>query len=113
MTDERKKMDRRRNDRHSGPCPWRKSDAARRAIAFRLAERWGWVCWYCRAKLNPGSPFHIDHIVPRARGGDHGITNLALSCEFCNQAKLGTCELSVFLEWIEFVRYGDSSSLLR
>jgi len=105
-------MDKRQNKLHSGPCPWRKSDLERRRVAFRLAERWGWVCWYCRVKLNPDSSFHIDHIVPRAFGGDHEIANLALSCEFCNRAK-GTCELSVFLEWLEFVRYGESSSLLR
>jgi 5-methylcytosine-specific restriction endonuclease McrA len=106
------KKDARINEIHSGPCPWRKSDAARRTIAFRLAERWGWVCWYCRLKLNPIGIFHIDHVVPRAAGGDHGITNLALSCEFCNRAK-GTCDLAEFLEWLEFVRYGESSSLLR
>jgi 5-methylcytosine-specific restriction endonuclease McrA len=43
------------------------------------------ACVYCRADLNEG--FHVDHIVPLARGGSNWITNLQLTCGYCNRSK--------------------------
>lgn len=31
--------------------------------------------------------FHFDHIKPICRGGDNDITNIALSCQRCNESK--------------------------
>lgn len=39
-------------------------------------------CCYCSAPTE-----HIDHIVPRAVGGDNDWTNLTASCARCNSAK--------------------------
>lgn len=102
---------RKRNPKHTGMPPWFNDPTERLKTGFILAERWGWVCWYCRSKLNYNS-FTIDHIIPCAQGGSHELNNLALSCGFCNRAK-SDYPLDVFLSWLEFVRYGDSSSLLR
>lgn len=40
----------------------------------------------CRKRLSVGQ-FHIDHIVPIARGGSNDRRNLQLMCAHCNQAK--------------------------
>ena len=42
------------------------------------------VCVYCGAK---DTPLEVEHIVPRAKGGSNRISNLAIACVPCNQAK--------------------------
>lgn len=51
----------------------------------RLVIRHGGRCAYCPAALASG--FHLDHIVPLARGGHHAIGNLAPACPDCNLSK--------------------------
>ena len=41
-------------------------------------------CVYCDQSEGP---FHIDHILPRSRGGSDQIGNLALACAPCNISK--------------------------
>lgn len=43
-------------------------------------------CSYCGAILNEDN-FVIDHVHPRARGGDNNIDNLLPSCYSCNLSK--------------------------
>lgn len=48
------------------------------------------VCEYCRLVESAcGVTFHIEHIVPRCKGGDTILNNLALSCPGCNLSKAG------------------------
>lgn len=49
-----------------------------------LLEKWKRTCAYCDAR---DTPLQIEHIVPRAQGGSHRISNLALACGPCNQKK--------------------------
>jgi 5-methylcytosine-specific restriction endonuclease McrA len=49
-----------------------------------LLEKWGRRCAYCGAE---GVPLEKDHIVPRSRGGTNRVSNLAVCCRACNQAK--------------------------
>ena len=49
-----------------------------------LLEKWQRTCAYCKAK---DVPLEVEHIVPKSRDGSDRITNLALSCHDCNQAK--------------------------
>ena len=49
-----------------------------------LLEKWQRTCAYCKAK---NVRLEVEHVVPRSRGGSNRITNLALSCHECNQAK--------------------------
>lgn len=53
-------------------------------------------CAYCSVKFGYMRTY-IDHVVPLARGGIHGISNMVLSCYDCNAEK-GTRFL--FTEWM-------------
>src|SRR5438034_1247433 len=61
-----------------------------RAEAYRhlVVARAGGGCEYCRLlQAAAGVTFHIEHLVPRSRGGRTALNNLALSCPGCNLAK--------------------------
>lgn len=63
-----------------------------RAEAYQqlVEARAGGACEYCRLlQAAAGVTFHIEHIVPRSRGGLTVMSNLALSCPGCNRAKAG------------------------
>src|SRR6266571_2364350 len=49
-----------------------------------VLAKWNYRCAYC-GKQNV--PFELDHIVPRSRHGSDRVSNLALACHDCNQAK--------------------------
>jgi hypothetical protein len=59
-------------------------DPLRDAVVQRADHR----CEYCQlpAHLQVGG-FEVDHILPRSRGGQTDITNLALACSHCNARK--------------------------
>ena len=60
------------------------------AEAYRqlVTSRAGGACEYCRlVEAAAGVRFHIEHILPRSRGGQTLLNNLALSCPGCNLAK--------------------------
>lgn len=48
-----------------------------------LLRRHGGRCAYCLTA--PAE--HLDHVIPLARGGSHGIGNLAPACARCNRSK--------------------------
>lgn len=58
----------------------------------RSAEK---VCFWCGVCC--GEKFHVDHIEPLSRGGEHEIYNLVVSCPRCNSKK-GATDPSEFLE---------------
>jgi 5-methylcytosine-specific restriction endonuclease McrA len=49
-----------------------------------LLEKWGRRCAYGD---ETDVPLQVEHIVARANGGTHRISNLTLACEKCNQRK--------------------------
>jgi hypothetical protein len=53
-----------------------------------VAERAQGYCEYCwsQARFSP-DPFSVEHIIPRSRGGTSDLSNLALSCQGCNNRK--------------------------
>jgi hypothetical protein len=62
--------------------------AAAEAYRQLVESRAGGACEYCRlVQAASGVIFHIEHIVPRSRGGQTVLSNLALSCPGCNLAK--------------------------
>lgn len=42
-------------------------------------------CYYCQCKV--GDNYHVDHVIPLARGGSNSPENLVISCPNCNQSK--------------------------
>jgi hypothetical protein len=58
------------------------------ALRARLVAQAGNRCGYCRAhQYYIYEPLHLEHIVPRARGGRTEETNLWLACSLCNRYK--------------------------
>lgn len=54
----------------------------------QVIERAVGYCEYCHCPDSASSsPFAIDHIVPRARGGKTVLKNLAYACQGCNGKK--------------------------
>jgi 5-methylcytosine-specific restriction endonuclease McrA len=49
-----------------------------------LLEKFGRRCVYCGAT---SVPLQVEHIVPKARGGTNRVSNLAIACDPCNEAK--------------------------
>ena len=58
------------------------------ALRETIAERASWCCEYCcsQARFSP-DPFSIEHIIPRSRRGTNKPSNLAFSCQGCNNYK--------------------------
>ena len=45
-------------------------------------------CEYCQAPQNICAyTFHIEHILPRSKGGLDKLSNYALACFYCNNSK--------------------------
>lgn len=51
-------------------------------------------CVWCAA--NCSDKYHIDHVIPLAKGGAHDLTNFAISCPSCNLSKADKMPL----EWL-------------
>jgi len=59
-----------------------------RLLRSQVIARARWRCEYCHApQVGSAYPFHLDHILPRAKGGKAILENLALACAPCNGAK--------------------------
>ncbi len=43
-------------------------------------------CYYCGTKV-PGKEAHVDHVIAVSRHGNHASSNLAATCQKCNQRK--------------------------
>jgi 5-methylcytosine-specific restriction endonuclease McrA len=52
-----------------------------------------YTCRYCKRRFenvagpNGKSPLHVDHVVPKSRGGTDSYDNLVTACETCNLVK--------------------------
>ena len=67
-----------------------KSNWIEKVIRLAIYMRDEFKCVYCRRKLiNTASPYDLtlDHLTPRALGGDHSLKNLATACRSCNSRK--------------------------
>jgi hypothetical protein len=58
-----------------------------------VAERARDCCEYCRSQARFATEsFSVEHIIPRSRGGETRLDNLALACEGCNSHKYAKME---------------------
>ena len=62
----------------------RKSQSEKREILATVHG--GYYCKYCDAE---NVFLVIEHVIPSALGGSHGLDNVVLACEPCNIAKRG------------------------
>jgi 5-methylcytosine-specific restriction endonuclease McrA len=60
---------------------------------FFVWERDGGVCGICGEFADPAA-WHLDHIVPLARGGEHSYANVQVSHPFCNDSKGAKTDLA-------------------
>lgn len=51
----------------------------------RIGEAQGWKCHWCKKPTR--HCYHVDHIVPLAKGGSNWPSNLAVACPACNLRK--------------------------
>jgi hypothetical protein len=57
-------------------------------VRAEVAQRAGHRCEYCRlSQIGQEATFHVDHVVPRAAGGQTTADNLALACVSCSLRK--------------------------
>ena len=66
-----------------------------------LLEKFNRTCVYCGAK---DIPLEVEHIQPKSKGGSNRVSNLAIACVPCNQAK-SNLDIKDFL--------GDKPSVLK
>jgi hypothetical protein len=92
----------------------------REAVFARDAGR----CLYCGlAQLGHGATFHIDHIMPRSKGGPTSLDNLALQCPNCSLHKADKVSaldpetgsiVALFhplrQRWVEHFRFGSDGA---
>lgn len=64
-----------------------------RALDHAVRVRAGHRCEYCRlAQDGQEATFHVDHVLPRALGGETESGNLALACVSCSLRKGAAAE---------------------
>ena len=51
----------------------------------RIYENQKGRCAYCKVKV--GKNYHVDHVIPLAKGGSNGKENLQICCPSCNMKK--------------------------
>lgn len=66
------------------PIDWMRETKNRSSRIAALIERDGAGCTYCRRMP---ITYHIDHFVPKSRGGEDRLRNLVLACADCNMSK--------------------------
>lgn len=55
-------------------------------VRFQILQRDGFTCAYC-GQRPPAVKLHVDHIVPRSKGGSDKAENLQAACNRCNAGK--------------------------
>ena len=79
----------------SGPLPaMLPVDPKRRKRMLALLWKYSWRCRWCGVAVlvsgcldNDPRRATVDHVIPKAKGGDDRPSNRVLSCWACNQAK--------------------------
>ena len=56
-------------------------------LRFDVFKRDGFRCRYCGVSVDDGAILHVDHVVPRSRGGADCLDNLVTACVECNLGK--------------------------
>lgn len=57
------------------------------SVRFKVLKRDKFTCVYCGGKPSQGYTLHVDHIIPKSKGGSNELNNLVTACEICNIGK--------------------------
>ena len=57
------------------------------AMRWQVFQRDKWKCVSCGKSSNDGIILHVDHIIPRSKGGMNHIDNYQTLCDICNIGK--------------------------
>lgn len=52
------------------------------ALRLQVLNRDGWICYYCDREADT-----VDHVLPKAAGGQDTLDNLVSACRSCNARK--------------------------
>lgn len=67
---------------------------SRSELSAQVASRAQGRCEYCRMHQSlQGASFHLEHVVPKSRGGSSELENLAWACPSCNLRKSNHVEV--------------------
>ncbi|CAI7976501.1 HNH endonuclease [Frankia sp. Hr75.2] len=70
-------------------------------VRRRLYAAWNHTCAYCGGRAD-----HLDHVIPKSRGGANNADNRLPACQMCGQAK-GARSLA---EWLADIATTGSRS---
>lgn len=56
-------------------------------LRFEVFRRDDFTCQYCGRTIKDKIKLHIDHIVPKSKGGNLSMGNLITACFDCNEGK--------------------------
>jgi 5-methylcytosine-specific restriction endonuclease McrA len=57
------------------------------AMRWQVFQRDGWKCVACGRGSHDGAILHVDHIIPRSKGGSDTLDNFQTLCDKCNIGK--------------------------
>jgi 5-methylcytosine-specific restriction endonuclease McrA len=57
------------------------------AIRWQVFQRDNWKCVACGRNSQDGVILHVDHIIPRSKGGSDTLENYQTLCDLCNIGK--------------------------
>jgi hypothetical protein len=63
----------------------RKTGRLPKGTVKSIGERQHWLCIYCKCDVS--QKYHVDHIIPLAKGGKHVPDNIQILCPSCNVRK--------------------------
>ncbi len=88
------------------------TDAVPKELRARIAAEAQHRCGYCLTDQRlSGAQMHIEHILPRARGGRSERSNLWLSCAWCNSYKGTQIEATDLLTGIRVALFNPRTQI--
>jgi len=83
-------------------------DRWRKSRRRRIFERDGYRCFYC-GRVLPDKQLHLDHKVPRSKGGSNKDDNLLTACGDCNRRRYNKPTCSKCRTWAKPQRLDDTT----